>query len=207
MGAIVKQALTVRTLLHCSDDELDPMNIDTSEIKALSEAMPKDGNIDLNNAEVLATKYLRGADVCAELMAIATAYVQKTDTLKKKAYSKAALENSEGYFASKNNGKKPDKITDKMRTLYADMDDEYVMASQKHDEALSFAKWINGKYDSFNKMHYMCKKILDRGYTHEKMAGFNGTINGEEEQTDIDEEVEDLEPDRKKKKEDFDLGW
>ena len=56
-----RQALTVRELLRCSDPSIDPMNIDTSEIKALSDAMPKDGNIDLNNAEVLATKYLRGA--------------------------------------------------------------------------------------------------------------------------------------------------
>jgi len=208
MSAKTKQALTVRELLQCSGSNLDPMNIDTSEIRSLSEAMPKDGNIDLNNAEVLATKYLRGADVCAELLAIATAYVQNTDTFKKKAYSQAALVNSEGYFAAKNNGKRPDKITDKMRTLYADMDDDYVVASQKHDEALAFAKWVNGKYESFNKMHYMCKKILDRGYAHERMAGFNGTVNGEEEEeTNTNREVEDLEPDRKKKTEDFDLGW
>ena len=182
-----KQALTVRELLHCADPSIDPMNIDTSEIKALSDAMPKDGNIDLNNAEVLATKYLRGADLCAELLAVATAYVQTTDTLKKKAYSQAALERSETYFTEKNNGKRPEKITDKKRTLYADMDEEFVRVCQKHDEALAFAKWVDGKYDSFNKMHYMCKKILDRGYAHEKMANFNGTVYGTgETEEDLD---------------------
>lgn len=212
MNAKTKQALTVRELLQCSEETLDPMNIDTSEIRALSDAMPKDGNIDLNNAEVLATKYLRGADLCAELLAIATAYVQKTDTYKKKAYSEAALVNAEEYFIQKNNGKRPDKITDKMRTLYADMDEAYVQASQKHDEALAFAKWINGKYESFNKMHYMCKKILDRGYTHERMANFNGTINEEdntEQEPDIDLDLEDKKDKKTKKedKEEFDLGW
>lgn len=185
----MNKALTVRDLLYCGDPNIDPMNIDTSEIKALSMAMPKDGNIDLNNAEILATKYLRGADVCAELLAVAVAYVQTTDTLKKKAYSQAALERSEVYFTNKNNGKKPDKITDKMRTLYADMDDEFVKVCQKHDEALAFAKWVDGKYDSFNKMHYMCKKILDRGYAHEMNANFNGTVNGTKRMEDSVEEI------------------
>ena len=44
----------------------DPLKLDTSELKELSQAIPKDGNIDTNNAEVLATKFLRGADLCGE---------------------------------------------------------------------------------------------------------------------------------------------
>ena len=182
-----RQALTVRDLLHCGDPSIDPMNIDTGEIKELSNAMPKDGNIDLNNAEILATKYLRGSDLCAELLAVAVAYVQTTDTLKKKEYSVAALERSEIYFADKNGGRKPDKITDKMRGLYADMDGDYIAVCQKHDEALAFAKWVDGKYNSFNKMHYMCKKILDRGYPHEMNANFNGTINGTSRMEEVEQ--------------------
>lgn len=87
----IRELLNGKDLLADNSTGFDPMNISTDEIKALSNALPKDGNIDLNNAEVLATKYLRGADLCAEFLAIAIAYAQKSDTLKKKAYSNAAL--------------------------------------------------------------------------------------------------------------------
>lgn len=166
-----EKRLTVREMLNGGEDGFDPMSVDTSEIRALSGALPKDGNIDLNNAEVLATKYLRGADLCAEMLAIATAYAQKTDAQKKKAYSEAAL----------NKSKTAGIKTDKSRAWFADADDDYIEASNKHAEALAFVKWISNKYDSFNKMHYMCKKILDRGYNHERIAGFNGTVDVNED--------------------------
>ena len=161
------KALSVKELLGRDVEQFDPMKIDTSEVRELSEAMPKDGNIDLNNAEVLAIKYLRGADLCSELLAIATAYVAKTDALKKKAYSYAAMVKS-----NDSNIK-----TDKSRAWFADMDDDYINACNKYAEAIAFAKWVDGKFESFSKMHYMCKKILDRGYTHERMASFNGDID------------------------------
>jgi hypothetical protein len=167
----MEKRLTVKELLNGGADGFDPMNLDTSEIRDLSNALPKDGNIDLNNAEVLATKYLRGSDICSELAAIATAHAQKSDTLKKKAYSEAAL------VKSKTAGIK----TDKSRAWFAEMDDDYIEASNKYSEAIAFVKWVNNKYDSFNKMHYMCKKILDRGYAHERMAGFNGNIDNNNE--------------------------
>ena len=162
--------LTVGELLSGPGGKFDPMNIDTSNIRKLSAALPKDGNIDTNNAEVLATKYLRGADICAELLAIATAHAQKTDTLKKKAYSEAAL------VKSKAAGIK----TDKSRAWFADSDDDFIEASNRHSEALAFVKWISSKYDSFIRAHYMCKKILDRAYPNEQAAGHNTKTLDEE---------------------------
>lgn len=150
---------------------LDPSKLDTSEIKELSNAMPKDGNIDLNNAEVLATKYLRGADRCGELMAIATAYVSKTKDAKQRAYNTAFLVKSADHKHIK---------TDKMRVAFAELDDDYQDACEEHNKALMFAKWVESKYNSFNKMHYMCKKILDRGYDHERQTGFNTPVIEEE---------------------------
>jgi len=164
--------LTVRDLLNGRDGNFNPLDIDTSEIKELSEAMPKDGNIDINNAEVLATKYLRGADICSELLAIATSYVSKADTEKKKAYSYAAL-----IKASTQNIK-----TDKSRSWFAEMDEDYIGACNKYSEALAFAKWISSKYDSFNKMHYLCKHILKRAYPHEQASSWNGTLDEESHQ-------------------------
>lgn len=158
-----EKALTVRELLNGGSEGFDPMSIDTSEIKRLSNAIPKDGNIDLNNAEVLATKYLRGADICAELLAIATAFAQKTEALKKKAYSEAAL------VKSKDAGIK----TDKSRAWFAEMDDNYIQAHNNHAEALAFVKWISSKYDSFIKAHYLCRNIVKRGTDHEGASGWN----------------------------------
>jgi len=192
-------SLTVKELLN-PGEKFDPMNIDTSEIKALSNALPQDGNIDTNNAEVMATKYLRGADICAELTAIALAYVQKTSSNMKMEYSQAALVRSEDYFTTKNGGKKPAKITDKMRTLYAEMDEEYLAACQKHDEAMAFAKWVNGKYDSFNKMHYHCKQALSRGYDHERISGWERDITGNQESGECSLSVN-------KSTDDDDSGW
>jgi hypothetical protein len=163
-----KQLVTAGDLLGNCGVNFDPMAIDLSEVKQLSDAMPKDGNIDLNNAETLATKYLRGADICAELLAIATAHVAKIDALKKKTFNYAFLVKSETNKTIK---------TDKMRAAFAEIDEEYQQACEKYAEAIAFAKWVSGKYDSFNKMHYLCKKILERGYTHERASSWGGYVD------------------------------
>jgi len=159
-----RSSVTLRELLHCDDDAFNPLNMDTKEIQNLSSAMPADGNIDLNNAEVLAVKYLRGADMCSELMAIATRYLSKTDSDMRRAYNRAFIK-----FKDDRSIK-----TDKMRVAYAELDDDYIYAQDRNTEAKAFHKWVESKYNSFNKMHYMCKKLLDRGYQHEAAAGFNG---------------------------------
>lgn len=142
--------------------------IDTTEIQELSAAMPRDGNIDLNNAEVMATKYLRGADLCSELMAVATAQVGKAKDAKQRAYNYAFVVKTQQH---------PHLKTDKMRIAFAELDEDYQSACEKFNEASAFYKWINSKYESFIRMHYMCKKILDRGYAHERASGFNGDFD------------------------------
>lgn len=165
-----KPVVTVGEILG-SDGRFDPLTLDTSEIKELSNSMPRDGNIDINNAEVLATKYLRGADLCGELIAVATAYVSRTKDAKQRAYNQAFLVKS-----SLNKNIK----TDKMRVAFAELDEDYLSACEDYNKAVAFAKWVESKYSSFNKMHYLCKKILERAYTHEKAAGWNPTVIEEE---------------------------
>ena len=161
-----KPIVTVGEILG-SGANFDPLTLDTSEIKELSNAMPRDGNIDINNAEVLATKYLRGADLCGELIAVATAYVSRTKDTKQRCYNQA--------FLIKSSLNKSIK-TDKMRIAFAELDKEYEDACGEYNKAIAFAKWIESKYSSFNKMHYLCKKMLERAYTHEKAASFNPTV-------------------------------
>lgn len=169
---MANKQLTVKDILDISN--FDPMNIDTTEIRELSKSLPKDGNIDLNKAEILATKFLRGSDLCSEIMAIAVTYVGKTESDKKRTYSNAAL------IKSVAAGHK----TDKARAWFADMDDEYIEASNKHNTALAFVEWVSGKYKSFEKMHYLCKQILNRGYAHEKQANWIGSDESNIESSD-----------------------
>jgi hypothetical protein len=85
-----------------------------------------------------------------------------------------------------------------MRILYADQDEEYLNTCEVYNQATAFIKWVSSKYDSFNKMHYMCKKILDRGYVHERMSNFNGTTEFE---NNVEEEA------KKVNKEDDEEWW
>lgn len=146
-------------------------DLDTTEIKELSEAMPKDGNIDLNNAEVLATKYLRGADLCSELIAIATIQVGAAKDDKQRAYNYAFAVKSQQH---------PHLKTDKMRIAFAELDEDYEAACGRFNEASAFYKWINAKHESFIRMHYLCKKILERGYSHERASSWDGIDLGVE---------------------------
>ena len=183
---MTNKALTVGELLSSGNQSI--MDIDTSEIRELSNCLPKDGQIDLNQAEILATRYLRGADIAAELLAIGTNYASKMDTLKKKAYSEAALTKAPAA------GMK----TDKSKCLFAEMDVDYIEACNRYSEALAFVKWIASKHESFIRAHYLCKKMLERGYAHEKADSWNGTL----------EEVDGkLQPTQPEKKEDDDVWW
>jgi hypothetical protein len=157
----MSQALTARELL--GGESFDPLNLDTSEIRELSNLLPSDGQIDINQAEILATRFLRGADVCGELMAVVTCHVSKLETAKKKAYSEAALSKATAAGIK----------TDKSRCLFADSDSDYIEACNRYSEASAMLKWVGSKYDSFVRCHYNAKKLLDRQYSHEQASGFN----------------------------------
>ena len=187
-------ALTVRELLSGNGvDAFDPLSIDTSEIRTLSESIPKDYSIDINQVEILATKFLRAGDMCGELLAIASCHASKCDTAKKKAYSYAAMVKATAAGIK----------TDKSRSMFADGDDDYIEACNRYSEAQAFAKWIDSKHASFTRAHYMMKEMLKRYYSQEQASGFNCSTDKviEEEQknnpnswTDTEDEQQPEEP-------------
>lgn len=179
----------------------DPMNIDLGEIKELSMSIPTDGQIDINQCEILAAKSLRIADLCSEYLAIATCHASKCETNKKKCYSVAAL--SKASVA----GIK----TDKSRAWYGESDEDYIEACNKYSEALALVKWLTSKHDSAVRFHYLCKQMLTRNYTNERSAGFsadpdkmvedaNKTNNWAEEANKEDDEYA-------KETDEFGKGW
>lgn len=163
----MEKSMTVRDLVNAEQYNFDPMSIDTKEIQRLSNSFPKDGNVDLNNAEVMATKYLRGADLCGEMLAIATAYVAKTKSLKDQAYHRAFLSHKDN----------PKIKTDKMRAAMAEINDDYVEACNKYNEAAAFLKWVNTKFDNFVRMHYHCRSIVKRQLEQQQASGWNGNAS------------------------------
>lgn len=159
----MNKSLTIKELFSEGVKGFSPLNIDISEIKALSESIPASGEIDINQCEVLATKMLRGADLCADLLSIATVYATKCETNKKRAYSDAAISKASAAGIK----------TDKARILYADGDNDYIEACNKCGEAQAFVKWLVNKNDSLIRAHYMFKQMLTRNYSNERASSFS----------------------------------
>ena len=63
-----------------------------------------------------------------------------------------------------------------MRVAFAELDSDYMDACEDYNRASAFAKWIDSKCKSFETMHYLCKKLLDRAYVNENASGWNGSV-------------------------------
>jgi len=143
-------------------DGLNPMNIDVSYIQSVSNMVPKDGSIDLHEAEKLATIFLRCADYCGELISQAVRLV--------------------GYKDAERKAKKADAIENKItkgtpattaRETYSN-DASYISASNSHSEAEAFLVWIKQKYENLIKAHVLCKDLLKAHVEGRSMASWEG---------------------------------
>lgn len=144
-------------------DGFDPMAIDVTYIKETMEEMPKDGLIDINNAERLATMFLRCADYCGDLLAKALRYLGHKETLKRAGKSSAVYR------------KIKEKVTPTVaKEAFAD-DDEYIRVANEATDAEALLKWIDEKYQDLIKAHIMCKSILSRHATVERANSWQGS--------------------------------
>lgn len=157
---------TLGELLRADKQELNVMALDTTEIKKLSNLVPRDGNIDVGIASNLATRFLRGADTCSDLVSLATLWVGRAKDTKQKTLNYA--------FLVKSSEDKNIK-TDKMRMAFAELDEDYQAACEKYNECYAFLKWITSKQESLIKAHYLCRRILDGNAQHEQAAGWSGS--------------------------------
>lgn len=141
----------------------DPNNIDTTEIKKLSDQIPKDTNIDLAIAEKLAAVFLRTADRCSEILAKLFWYEHKKKADKQAAFSKAVLR------AKEQNGRLPVSLAEHS----ARCDSEYMLANDEALAAEAIRRWFEGKHDSFLKAHQLMKERLRSEVKHQQASGFN----------------------------------
>lgn len=150
----------VKISKQIEEKDFNPFEVDLSEIKDLSKMIPSAGVIDLNIAEELATQFVRGADVCVELLSIAVRYEGRMITQKKKAWSEAM------YIRAKEKELK----TAKEKEAYADSDEEYLYWQEKAIDATAFKKWLENKYEVFVKAHHLSKSIFENNKRQEPRA-------------------------------------
>jgi len=138
--------------------DFDPEKIDVTEIKELTDAIPKDGNVDVSIAETLAVKFLRGADRCSEILAQLTWWEAKADDMKRHALAFASIVTA---------SQKGLKTATEKRT-YAEGDTEYLKACEVSNRAKAMKQWFKNKHESLVSAHYLMKDIAKGGRSHQK---------------------------------------
>lgn len=143
---MTEQQILVGDLLRVQN--FDPMNVNVSYIQNTIGLIPADGSIDLNEAERLATLFLKCADYCSELLSQAVRFFGYTDS-EKKAEKASAIER-------KIENKTPATTA---KETYSN-DPKYVEASNKNTDAQAFLTWITQKHDNLIKAHVLCKDLM-----------------------------------------------
>lgn len=141
--------------------DFDPETIDVSEIKELTDSIPKDGNVDTAIADVLATKFLRGADRCSEFLSILTWWAAKTEDMKRHAFSEAFIVKA---------GQKGLK-TAAEKKAFAEGEGEYLKACEISNRAKGMKQWFQNKHESLISAHYLMKDIAKGGRSHQRAGG------------------------------------
>jgi len=143
--------------------DFDPMGLDITYIQNTIKEIPEDGLIDINNAERLATIFLRCADYCADLVARSARFFGHKETLQKSAKTGAIYK------------KIKEKITPTVaKEAYAD-DDAFIKASNETTDAEALLRWLTEKHGNLIKAHILCKNILTRHVATEKASGWQGS--------------------------------
>lgn len=139
----------------------NPLSIDISELENIKDSLPLDTQLDISIATGLASKYLRSADRCGEILASLTYWEQTAINEKKKAYSKAWLN-------ARENGAK----TDAMAKHKAETDEDYIEACKKEINVITAKEFFSKKHQIYIKSHFLMKDRVKTEHDHMKASGF-----------------------------------
>lgn len=143
-------------------DGFDPMNVDVSYIQGTSHMIPRDGSIDLHEAERLATVFLSCADYCGELISQAVRLTGFRDADKK---------SKKGDAIERKIAEKTPATT--ARETYGN-DPAYVRATEAHTDAETFLIWIKMKYENLIKAHVLCKDLMKSHTEGRNVSNWDG---------------------------------
>lgn len=163
---LMTEKLTVRRQLDL--EHFNPLDIEIEEFKGLADAMPRDANIDIANAEKLAARFLRAADRCSEILSTLI-------LVENKAKSRLSATKNRLYLSASEEGHR----TVKAREAYAESHEEFVAATDKYNEAYAVRKFFEAKQKWFIDAHYLMKQRLKGEYGHQKASGFSETSGQE----------------------------
>lgn len=162
-----------------SIENFDPLNVNIGYIAETIDLLPADGHIDIHQAEELATRFLRCADYCSDLVAQATHFMAVQETLVKSARADA-IENKIASGVSATAAKE----------LFGN-DEVFIKISRQHATAAAWQDWLQNKYQNLLKAHHHCKEIM-RSYMQGKpSASWGGDIK-ENQYSNV---IPDLDPD------------
>jgi len=161
----MKKRVLVKDILGIESD-FDIMKIDLTEIVNAIDQIPSNGVIDINVAEKLATNWLRSADRCGELLALAARWKGIKDTEKKSEFAQAGLRTGQSSAIAQKE--------------LAAMDDEYIKKSNDYTDAEGFYILIQQKYQTLLAAHYLAKEIMKKHYQNEVAGGGWNSKGGEE---------------------------
>jgi hypothetical protein len=132
-------------------------------INKISNEMPANCNvIHASSAEYLAGRFLRAMEICGDLLSTALRHEKQMDSEKRKEFAGAVLERS------KDRGLK----TMKERELYGYMDELYLTALKRHDDAVAFRIYLAQRHKTFEKGHHMLRKLAEQ-----HTDGFDSSAN------------------------------
>ena len=124
-----------------------------SDVIEASALIPEDvTTLNASQAEYLAGRFLKGFEVCGDLYAIAVGHEAKMEAQKREKFNRAVLMKSVtlGYKTAVD------------KTAYGYVDDEYLAAEGKYNEAKMFRLFVAQKHQTFEKAHYHMRKLADR---------------------------------------------
>lgn len=155
-------------------DNFNPLDIEIDEFKELADSMPRDANIDIPNASLLASRFLRAADRCSEILSTLILLEGKTK-------SRVNTIRNRLFLSAQREGHK----TVKDKEAYAESHEDFVSAVNDYNEAYAVRKFFETKQKWFVDAHYLMRQRLKGEYNHQPASGFSEVeANGEKSWND-----------------------
>lgn len=149
-------------------DTFNPESLDVAHIQALSEDIPLDGHVDMATAEKLAVQFLRGADMCSEVLCRIVWWLAKKEGEVQHAHAKAMLVKALGQGLK----------TAKEKERFAAGDKDYLDACERVARAKAMKKWLENKHSNLISAHYLMKEIAKGSIKNRDAGGGVTTFTG-----------------------------
>lgn len=128
-------------------------NLMLTDIIAISRCIPEDVNsLDAFAATDLANKFLKGQDMCGELLSLAISYELKMSALTDATFSEAVLVRAKA--AGINSATE--------RKIYGSGDEQYLAANNNLIRAKMFRSLLEEKRNMFGKAHHLMKSLITK---------------------------------------------